>query len=65
VVAGANPDRPADISAGGLLTIKIGMLVIPPILIVISYLIYRAKYRIDEAFHAQMVAELKERGQVL
>ncbi len=65
VIAGANPDRPADISAGGLLTIKIGMLVIPPILIVISYLIYRAKYRIDEAFHAQMVAELKERGQVL
>ncbi len=65
VIAGANPDRPADITAGGLLTIKIGMLVIPPILIVISYLIYRAKYRIDEAFHAQMVADLKERGQVL
>jgi melibiose permease/lactose/raffinose/galactose permease len=62
VVAGVNPDRPADTTPGGLLTIKLGMLVLPPALIVISYLIYRAKYRIDEAFYARIVAELKERG---
>jgi melibiose permease/lactose/raffinose/galactose permease len=64
VIAGVNPDQPADTSPSGLLTIKLGMLVLPPILIVISYLIYRAKYRIDDVFYAQIVTELKERGQL-
>ena len=62
VLAGVNPDRPADTSAAGLLTIKIGMLVLPPILIIASYLIYRAKYRIDEEFYTRIVADLRERG---
>jgi Na+/melibiose symporter-like transporter len=62
VIAGVNPDRPADTTAAGLLTIKVGMLVLPPILILASYLIYRAKYRIDEAFYTRIVAELRERG---
>jgi melibiose permease/lactose/raffinose/galactose permease len=38
------------------------MLVLPPVLILISFLIYRAKYRIDEAFYARIVGELRERG---
>jgi melibiose permease/lactose/raffinose/galactose permease len=38
--------------------------VLPLILIVAGYLIYRAKYRIDEAFYARIVHELKERGQL-
>ncbi len=62
VVAGVKPDRPTDTSTAGLLTIKLGMLVLPPVLIVASYLIYRAKYRIDEAFYTRIVGELKERG---
>jgi len=64
VIAGVNPDRPADTSASGLLTIKIGMLVLPPVLIVISYLIYRAKYRIDDALYARIVSDLRDRGQL-
>jgi melibiose permease/lactose/raffinose/galactose permease len=64
VVAGVDPAHPNDTSASGLLTIKLGMLVLPPVLIVISYLIYRAKYRIDDAFYARIVADLKERGQL-
>ena len=40
------------------------MLVLPPVLIVISYLIYRAKYRIDDTFYAQIVSDLRERGQL-
>jgi len=64
VIAGVNPAQPADTSASGLLTIKIGMLVLPPVLIVISYLIYRAKYRIDEAFYARIVADLRARGEL-
>ncbi len=64
VIAGVDPDHPADTSASGLLTIKIGMLVLPPVLIVVSYLIYRAKYRIDDAFYARIVSDLKDRGQL-
>ncbi|MCC6497032.1 MAG: MFS transporter [Propionibacteriaceae bacterium] len=62
VIAGVNPDRPADTSEAGLLTIKLGMLVLPPVLILASYLIYRAKYRIDKDFYARIVADLRERG---
>ncbi|MBA3021901.1 glycoside-pentoside-hexuronide (GPH):cation symporter [Propionicimonas sp.] len=66
IISGINTAQsPADMTPQGLLTIKIFMLVLPPILIVIGYVVYRAKYRIDEAFHAEMVAELKDRGQVL
>jgi len=65
VFAGVNPDHPADTSASGLFIIKAGMLLLPAVLIVISYLIYRRKYRIDEVFYAKIVAELRERGQLL
>lgn len=64
VLAGVDPARPDATTPAGLLTIKLGMLVVPPILIVVSYLIYRAKYRIDDAFYARIVAELRERGQL-
>lgn len=61
VNAAATPD---DVTPGGLLTIKIAMLVVPPILIIVGYLIYRAKYRIDEEMYATLVSDLKERGQL-
>lgn len=64
VLAALNPEHPEQITPEGMLTVKVGMLVLPPILIVISYLIYRAKYRIDDKLYAQIVADLKERGQV-
>jgi melibiose permease/lactose/raffinose/galactose permease len=43
---------------------RMAMLVLPLILIVVGYLIYRAKYRIDDAFYAQIVSDLRERGQL-
>ena len=61
VNAAATPD---DVTPGGLLIVKVAMLIVPPILIIVGYLIYRAKYRIDEAMYASVVADLKERGQV-
>jgi melibiose permease/lactose/raffinose/galactose permease len=57
----ASPD---DVSANGLLLMRMAMLVLPLILIVVGYLIYRAKYRIDEAFYAQIVQDLEARGQL-
>ncbi len=65
IISGVNAAAsPADVTANGLLIIKIAMLVVPPILIIVGYLIYRAKYRIDEEMYATLVSDLKERGQL-
>lgn len=65
IVSGINDARsPDDVSDQGLLIMKLAMLFLPLVLIVVSYLIYRAKYRIDKAFYDRMVTELRERGQV-
>jgi sugar (glycoside-pentoside-hexuronide) transporter len=65
IISGVNSAAtPDDVTPGGLLIIKIAMLILPPILIIVGYLIYRAKYRIDEEMYATLVADLKERGQL-
>jgi sugar (glycoside-pentoside-hexuronide) transporter len=65
IISGVNSAAtPDDVTANGLLIIKIAMLVVPPILIIVGYLIYRAKYRIDEEMYATLVSDLKERGQL-
>ncbi len=65
IVSGINDaEAYGDVDASGLLTMKLVMMVLPLALIVISYLIYRAKYRIDEDFHAQLIADLRSRGQL-
>ena len=65
IISGVNSAAtPDDVTSGGLLIIKIAMLIVPPILIIVGYLIYRAKYRIDEEMYATLVSDLKERGQL-
>jgi len=59
-----NPS-PDTVSAHSLLIMKSVMLILPLVLILIGYLIYRAKYRIDEEFHAKILADLAERGQLV
>ncbi|WP_342372998.1 glycoside-pentoside-hexuronide (GPH):cation symporter [Propioniciclava soli] len=59
--AAATPD---DVSAGGLLGMRIMMMVIPMLLVVAAYLVQRRWFRIDEAFHARIVADLAERGEL-
>lgn len=56
---------PDDVTEGGLLLMKIMMLVFPLACTAIAYVIYRWKYRIDETFHAQILSDLKERGQLV
>lgn len=66
IVAGINDAEVfGDVDDQGLLIMKVVMLALPLVLIVVGYLIYRAKYRIDEAFHAQIIADLKDRGQLV
>ncbi len=65
IVSGINSAAsPDDVSADGLLLMRMAMMVLPLLLIVVGYLIYRAKYRIDEAFYAQIVHDLEARGQL-
>ena len=49
----------------GQLTMKVVMMLTPLVLVVIGYIIYRLKYRIDETFHAQILADLRDRGQLV
>ena len=52
------------IDATGKLIFKNSMLVLPLVLIVIGYVIYSKKYTIDEKRYAEIVADLKARGDI-
>ena len=54
----------SDVTAGGLLQMRLAMLGFPPILIVAGYLVYRKWFRIDEAYFSRILAQLKERGDI-
>lgn len=54
----------ADVTQDGLLILKLSMLVLPLICILIGYLIYRLKYKIDEKTYKQILIDLKERGDI-
>nr|NLI51573.1 MFS transporter [Propionibacterium sp.] len=65
ILTGINGARtPADVTPAGLWGMKVMMMVFPAVLIVASYLIYRKMFVIDEAMHARIVADLKERGEL-
>ncbi|MCG6566730.1 glycoside-pentoside-hexuronide (GPH):cation symporter [Tessaracoccus sp. ZS01] len=51
----------ADVSVSGATTVRLSMLVLPMILMTVSYLILRARYTLDEEFYARVVREVKER----
>ena len=48
----------------GKLIVKIAMLVIPLIVILIGYVIYLKKYKINEAFYGKILSDLKKKGQL-
>lgn len=53
------------IGAGGKLVVKFSMFVLPLLCIIAGYVIYRVKFRIDEKFYAQILDDLKTRGELL
>jgi melibiose permease/lactose/raffinose/galactose permease len=55
----------ADVTAGGLLMMKIAMMIFPLLCIAGSYIIYRVKYRIDSRFYAQILSDLRARGELI
>ncbi len=52
------------IDDSGKLLLKVSMFVVPLIFIVVGYIIYLKKFKIDEGFYAKIISDLKERGQL-
>ena len=63
VISGINrAATPDDVTAGGLLTMKLAMLILPLISIVAGYIVYRRKFKIDKEMYDKIISELGERG---
>jgi len=54
----------ADVTPEGLLMMKVAMFIFPMLCFVASYIIYRFKFKIDSKFYAQILTDLKERGEL-
>ncbi len=54
----------ADVSADGLLLMKLAMMILPLFFILIGYVIYNKKYKIDKEMYDKIISELKDRGGV-
>ena len=63
ILSGAKVDggMAESIGSGGQLIIKAAMFVAPLIMIVVGYIVYLKKYKIDEAFYAQMLKDIEAR----
>jgi len=65
VIAGINSAAtPDDVTEQGLLIMKAAMLILPLILIVAGYLVYKAKFRIDKDMYDRIVTDLRARGDI-
>lgn len=66
VLSGIKADDVAasSISGEGQLIVKLAMLVIPLIFIVVGYLIFRAKFKLNRETYEQIVTELRSRGDI-
>ncbi|MDR0489496.1 MAG: MFS transporter [Propionibacteriaceae bacterium] len=66
IVTGINEAKtPDDVTEQGLFTMRIVMMGLPLLLTVVGYCLYRWKYRIDESFHAEILTDLRHRGQLV
>jgi len=54
----------ADVPPEGLVMMRIAMLLFPLLCIVVSYVIWRAKYKIDSVFYEKILSDLRERGEL-
>lgn len=51
----------ADVTDEGAALVRLAMLVVPALLILVSYLVIRWRYRLNATFYAQIVDDLRER----
>lgn len=65
IISGINSAKSvADVTAEGLLIMKLAMLVLPLLFIAAGYVIYRLKYRIDKEMYEKILSDLRERGEI-
>lgn len=57
-------DSAADVTKEGLVLMKGAMMLLPLVFIVIGFLLYLAKYKIDKEMYERIVADLKARGDI-
>lgn len=63
ILSGINAAQSAqDVTAQGILMMKIAMMVLPLLFILASFLIYKRFYRLDADLHAKILKELVARG---
>lgn len=53
-----------DVTDSGLLMMKVAMLILPLIFIVIGYIIYKKKFKIDKVMFDEIIEELAARGDI-
>jgi len=65
IISGINSaETAADVPESGITIMKVSMLLIPLVVIAAGYLINMKKYKIDESRYTQILADLKERGDI-
>ncbi len=57
-------DSAAEVTKEGLVLMKGAMMLLPLVFIVIGFLLYLAKYKIDKEMYERIVADLKARGDI-
>lgn len=65
IVSGINRAETAqDVTAQGLLIMKFAMMALPLLAILVGYVVYLRKYRIDAAYYNHILEELRQRGDI-
>ncbi|MBN1778340.1 MAG: MFS transporter [Clostridiales bacterium] len=65
ILSGVNAaETAAEVTAQGVLVLKSAMLILPLIAILLGYIVYMKKFKIDEDFYQILLAELKSRGDI-
>lgn len=65
IISGINSAAtPSDVTESGLLIMKLSMLILPLFFIVVGYIIYRKKFKIDKQMYDKIIADLAARGDI-
>ncbi|NLZ82221.1 MAG: sugar transporter, partial [Clostridiales bacterium] len=65
IISGINAaEVPDDVTDTGLLIMKLSMLILPLIFIVLGYIVYKRKFKIDEQMYKNIISDLEARGDI-
>ncbi len=65
ILSGINAaETPNDVADSGLLLMKLAMLILPLFFIVVGYIIYRRKFKIDKQMFDRIISDLTARGDI-